>query len=218
MIQITKSGAVVTASPAELQRLREEFECQRFVRLPEFLEPELLELVRQRIRQSEFYELVHKRIGSNKELCMQQNSVDGLLHFLTNGRSLFQAVEAITGCEPLGCFQGRVYRFIPGLGHHDAWHSDLVEDRLLALSVNLSDEVYAGGVLQIRDRRSEQIISEAPNVGFGDAILFRLADFLQHRVTEVEGTAAKTAFAGWFKSRPDFLALLKENLQAAQSE
>jgi hypothetical protein len=37
-----------------------------------------------------------------------------------------------------------------------------------------------------------------------------LANDLEHRVTEVVGIHPKTAFAGWFRSQPDFFALLKE--------
>jgi hypothetical protein len=36
------------------------------------------------------------------------------------------------------------------------------------------------------------------NTGFGDAILFRISKDLEHRVTEVVGEVAKTAYAGWF--------------------
>jgi hypothetical protein len=47
------------------------------------------------------------------------------------------------------------------------------------------------------------------NTGPGDALLFRIARHLTHRVTPVDGTADKTAFAGWFRSEPEFIALLK---------
>jgi hypothetical protein len=77
------------------------------------------------------------------------------------------------------------------------------------VSINLSTEDYGGGILQIRERESEKIVSEIPNLGSGDAIVFRLAPHLQHRITEIEGKADKTAFAGWFRARPNFLSLLK---------
>lgn len=190
--------------------MRRQFDQQHYVRLAELLEPRLLNLIQLGIKQAEFQERIHEKIGSNKELCMRSNLTVGLLHFLINSQSLFEVIQKVTGCEQIGSFEGRVYRVIPGYGHHDAWHSDMVDHRMVAMSINLSEDLYAGGILQIRDRQSGQIVHQAANTGFGGAILFRLADHLEHRVTEVEGTAPKTAFAGWFKSQPDFLSLLKE--------
>jgi 2OG-Fe(II) oxygenase superfamily len=78
---------------------------------------------------------------------------------------------------------------------------------LLALSINLGKQSYEGGVLEIRRHKSQESV-QVVNTEFGDAILFRLADYLEHRVTNVEGTVPKTAFAGWFRSQPDFWASL----------
>ena len=156
-----------------------------------------------------FSERVHEGINSNKELCLCDNRTLALLHVLLNNRELRRLVEQVTGCGCIGSFQGRVYRVIPGQGHHDAWHNDLGEQRLLALSLNLSAEPYQGGVLQIRERASQRIVYEIANIGCGDAIVFRLDKKLQHRITEVEGVWHKTAFAGWFRAGPDYLATLR---------
>jgi hypothetical protein len=120
-----------------------------------------------------------------------------------NDEKLFQFIEDITGCDRINCFEGRVYRVNPNEGHHDSWHNDIGEGRLVGMSLNLSREVYSGGRLQIRERESGTLISEAVNTGSGDAVIFRLSRDLQHRITEVEGSASKTAFAGWFRSRPN---------------
>jgi hypothetical protein len=80
--------------------------------------------------------------------------------------------------------------------------------RLVALSVNLNTAPYEGGVLSIREAATERILCELTNSGFGDAILFRIDERLQHRVSDVEGTVAKTALAGWFESAPDYRTLL----------
>jgi hypothetical protein len=84
------------------------------------------------------------------------------------------------------------------------------------MSINLSREVYSGGRLQIRDHVSGEIVSEVANAGIGDAVIFRLSDRLQHRITDVEGTASKTAFAGWFRAQPDFMSLLRKQSQAGR--
>ena len=189
--------------------MRSQFDREHYVRLPELIEPGILRFIQSEIDRGKFYERIHQGIKSNKELCMRQNSAFGALLLFMNDEKLFQMIQSITQCDRIGCFEGRVYRVIPGHGHHDAWHSDMAENRLVAMSINLSTEVYAGGMLQIRDCVSGKIVSEVPNVGSGDAIIFGLSPRLQHRITEVTGRALKTAFAGWFRAKPGFLSLLK---------
>jgi hypothetical protein len=106
---------------------------------------------------------------------------------------------------------------LPGSGHYDSWHDDLGDYRLVAMSLNLSREVYSGGVLRIRHHATGQIVHAVANTGLGDAILFRITPELDHYVTEVEGAVPKTAFAGWFKSQPHFHAWVLEHAAEAQA-
>ena len=209
MIQVTRLGTVFRGSKPDMDRLGAEFAEESCVTLEGFLEPELVTIVQTRIEQSDFYDRIHEQIGPNKELCMVPGFVHNLLHLLLNRRELFELIHAISQCEHIGSFRGRVYRVVPNHGHFDDWHDDLVDYRLVGMSINLSTERYSGGLFQLRDCSSGQIINEIANVGFGDAILFKLASHLEHRITPVEGIASKTAFAGWFKSQPHFLDLLK---------
>ena len=209
-IQIGKSGLVYSGSAEDLGALRAQFDRQHHLRFPELLGPELLDVLQTKVRQGEFYERVHEGIGANKELCMTSNSASAALLFLVNDKKLFQVIQAVTQCDQIGCFQGRVYRVNPGCGHHDSWHNDIGEHRLIGMSINLSREVYSGGMLQIRDHTSGEVVCDVPNAGIGDAVIFRLSHRLQHRITDVEGTASKTAFAGWFRAQPDFLSLLRK--------
>lgn len=209
MIRIGRSATVTSDGENNLESLRARFNRQNYFLFPNLLEPELLDFVQVQIARGEFYERIHEGIGSNKELCMTQNSAFAALLLLMNDEKLFQIIQDITQCGPIGCFEGRIYRVIPGHGHHDSWHSDMAEHRLVGMSLNLSREHYCGGILQIRERESGKLVSEVANVGVGDAIIFRLSDTLQHRITDVEGEAAKTAFAGWFRAMPGFLSLLK---------
>ena len=141
---------------------------------------------------------------------MTENIASRMLEFLTNDQKLFEIIQQITGCDRIGCFSGRMYRMMPGRDHYDSWHNDMLEHRMVAMSINLSEGFYSGGLLQIRDRHSQQILHEVANLGVGDAIVFRLAHSLQHRVTNVEGAVPKTAFAGWFRSQPDFYQELRQ--------
>ncbi len=141
---------------------------------------------------------------------MAENQAVHMLLFLANHPQLFQLIRQITGCGAIGCFSGRVYRMVPGSQHYDSWHSDMIDHRMIGMSINLSPKVYSGGIFQMRDRDSRQIIHETANTGFADGIIFRLSTQLQHRITEVEGSVPKTAFAGWFQSDPDFHAVLRK--------
>jgi 2OG-Fe(II) oxygenase superfamily len=210
MIRITRSGTRVSARRGALARLRRRFERDHYVRLRHVLDADLVDVVLRGVDESEFHDRVHPGIGSNKELCLEKSRVVALLHLLVNGDELFAAVREITGCRPIGSFGGRVYRTVPGSDHHDAWHTDAVGGhRLVAMSINLSPAGYRGGALQIRERASARVLCEIRNTGLGDAILFRIRGDLEHRITDVDGKAPKTAFAGWFQSKPAFTSLLK---------
>lgn len=207
MVQLTQAGAVVSASAAELEHLRRQFDRLHCILLPSLLEPELLHLVQHQIDAATFNPKTHEGIGT--EVCMAENQAIHMLHFLALAPQLFQFIRQVTGCGRIGCFVGRVYRMVPGSQHYDSWHDDIIDHRMIGLSINLSPEVYSGGIFQLRERDSQHIIHEVANTGFGDGIIFRLAPHLQHRITEVDGSVPKTAFAGWFQSEPDFYAALK---------
>lgn len=201
LAQLTESGFMLSYSPEEVAALRAEFDGRHAIRLPRFLDPELLALVQRHISQGSFYTRAHGRVGL--ELCLSPGITYGILHYLMNNNpSLFRFVETITGCGRIGLFTGRVYRMMPGPNHYDSWHSDDVAQRLIGMSLNLSEEVFAGSVFQLRDARADPILCEIANTGLGDAILFRIAPHLVHRITPLEGTAPKTAYAGWFRGLP----------------
>lgn len=204
-MRLTRAGLVVS-KPAALARLRAQFKARHYVRLPGLLDRDLLGQIQAQLERATFYERVHEGIG--RELGARRDPTVGLLHFLTNDGGVFDLVRQITGCARIGYFHGRIYRFTPGRGDFDGWHDDLIERRMVALSINLSPRPYQGGILKLRDRRSRRILGQIANVGPGNGVLFRLSPALQHKVTPVTGTAAKTAYAGWFRARPDFQSLL----------
>ncbi len=209
-IQIKKEISSLLTSPQELKQLQKEFKNKQCIFIPRFIESKFLKLIQKEIETSKFTRRIHKNIG--EELVLKNKNIIGLLHFLLNDQELFNTVQEVSNCPKIANIRGRVYRFTSNHGDFDSWHNDLVDKRLIALSINLSSESYSGGILQIRDRYSKQILHEVANTGFGDAIIFNLAPHLQHRVTSVTGTAAKTAFAGWFRSKPSYESYFKKKL------
>ena len=206
MIQLTRSGVRVAGTDDDLRRARALFDSVHCIQLRGLLAPDILVRLRRELDRARFAPRVHGHIGV--ELAMTHNAGLDLLHFLINDPIFFRIIRQITGCAPIGSFGGRIYRMVPGSGHYDSWHSDAVDHRMVGMSVNLSAQPYCGGTFQLRERASEAMLVEAPNTGFGDAIVFRIDERLQHQVTAVEGTVPKTAFAGWFVSEPVFLARL----------
>ena len=146
-------------------------------------------------------------IGTESE--MQPNGLSATLNWRMNEPPLIEAARTITGCAEIGLFAGRVFRLEPSSGQSFDWHDDLGDTaRRVAFSVNLGKRAYSGGILQIRERRAPELIAEVANLAPGDAVLFRLAPHLVHRVTPVEGTVPRLAFAGWFLEGPNYYSSL----------
>ena len=206
-VQLRHRGVVSAGSDA-LSEAREHFDREHCIFLPELLAPELVSVVLAAFERTSFKDYEHEGIGS--ELCARQGLATGVLELLSNDPEFHDIVRALTGCGPIGSFVGRVYRMVPAQGHYDSWHSDVGSERMIAMSINLSTTAYAGGLLQMRRADSEEIFCEAANLGLGDALLFRIDADLRHRVTDVVGSAAKTAYAGWFRSRPSYRDLVRE--------
>ena len=185
-----------------MMALREEFRAHRCVRVTSFIEPRLLSRIQEQIADAAFADRTHGTIST--ELCMTRNACLGLLHFLVNDPAVFRFVEQVSGCRGLGFFVGRVYRMCADREHYDSWHADLHPDHQLGMSVNLGTEPYDGGRFEIRRADAAAPLAAIANVGSGDAILFSIADDLEHRVTPMRGPVPKTAFAGWFGATRDY--------------
>lgn len=221
MLRITRSGVVFSGSDADIERARVDFEQQDWIRLPGLLDPQLWNMLQQQIEASDLEE---KKAGIYRDL----NISDSAILLLLNNPEVFKLLERITDCGHIGCFRGRTYRIAPGANHHvehthyqtpyeilTGWHTDLNGTRRLALSINLNTVPYQGGVLRIREAKTKRMLCELTNYGLGDAILFRVDERLEHRVSEVEGTVTKTAFSGWFESEPDYRTLLAEGIASS---
>jgi 2-oxoglutarate-Fe(II)-dependent oxygenase superfamily protein len=178
VVRLTRSGPVLSASDEELARLRARFEERHHLTLQGFLDPALLDMLRGKLAASGFAR-IDRDVGS-------------------------ELIPRLTGCPPVVCFTGRIYRRTPGESHVSNWHTDITEDeRMITLSINLSDGVYRGGTTLVREADTKRVVCELPNTGFGDAILFPIDPRFEHRIADVEGDTPKTALAGWFNSKYD---------------
>lgn len=202
MIRVSRQGTNVSLSFSERAALQETFAQTHAIRLTALLDPELVTWALDHI--GELLPVRHGDIAS--ELATTRGPAVDLLTFLVNDPILTRCIEDLCGCRHIGSFYGRVYR-MHGAEHHDSWHTDDNQTRLVAMSINLG-EPYLGGLLQIRDTRTHALLGEHSNLGPGDALLFRISESLEHQVTSVTGSQPKTAFSGWFREKPEFRDVL----------
>jgi hypothetical protein len=208
LIQLTRKGVAFTGTQADLDSLRERYDRDNYLILPQLFEPALLEEIMRRVDSAPFLPKHH--VGVGNELCMDDRVTETMMSFFPNNPTFLRLLERITGEPRLGEFVGRVYRMTSSDEYYDGWHDDCCNQRVVTMSVNLSRQVYGGGALLMKRRNSDEIIQEIHNTGFGDALLFRISNQLKHRVQEVKGDIPKTAFAGWFLEVEDFLLNLRK--------
>jgi len=205
-IELTKRGPKITSDQAVIEALRAEFASRSFIYLRQLIAPEILDLFCSNVEKGGFQRMEHP---AGAELDTTDLKTSAMIEVLFNNTRLFEFIRRITDCGSIGSFSGRVYRYLPDEDHYDRWHNDLVQHRLVALSINLNKQPYEGGLLELKDK-DRQIVESIPNTVFGDGILFRLADHLEHRRTTVRGNVPKTAIAGWFRSEPRFMDLIRQ--------
>ena len=207
ILQLTRRGLIWDETQAE--RVIDQFHHRQSLLLPALLEQALVDVIQRGIERAEFEERRHEAFAT--ELCMRHHDCLDLLHFLVNDQRLFQLVARVAGSLPVRIFVGRIYRHLPAR-HAATWHNDTLCDREIGMSVNLGAGPFQGGTFEIRQVETGRVLNAIANVGLGDAILFRISEKLEHRVTAVEGSIPKTAFAGWFSTAPDYVAALRSNL------
>lgn len=205
-MQLGLRGARVAAS-RELDLLGTELAHQHHVRLPAVIAADLGARIDDLVPKLTFESRNHGAIAS--EECARPDTLTELLAFVFNDPVWLQAVQTIVGCDEVGCFDGRIYRFAHGHNHGHDWHRDVDGNRLAALSVTLTHAAFSGGALEIREG-TDGAVQQVRNPVFGDAVLFRIADDVYHRVTAPQPGPAKIAYAGWFCRTPKFHDLLRQ--------
>ena len=183
VLQLQHNRTLIDVSEDRFRSAQEHFRTYSYLKLSNFVEASLLERLLDLLDRTEFYERVHPGIGI--EICAQPGPVTGALELMMNDGPLQTFISELTGCGPIGCYEGRIYRLNPADGHYDSWHSDVGQDRLLAVSINLSRMPFEGGRLQIRRADSEEILAEVDNPTPGDAVMFKVDPSMRHRVASV---------------------------------
>ena len=201
-LQLTQRGLRLGALEAELDKMRLVFERDHCLVVQKFLEGPLLRVLQRQIRRASFQP---SNLSFGNDLRVQGIPAARVLQLLLNDHELFRIVQRLTGCRRIQSFRGDVRRATRGTGNSLGWHSDASPRRIVAITINLSEERYEGGALQIRDSPSRKIVASVTNAGAGDAVIFRIDPSLEHRNTSVISDEAKTSFSGWFMSGARFV-------------
>jgi 2OG-Fe(II) oxygenase superfamily len=194
------SAVVASVDSSSRDQLQRHFERHHWILVPGFFGPKLLDEIRREVDRSKF-ERRADEMGGELKLGPETPIVKRLL-FIVNEPAVHRAVEAATGIERIARFDGRIYRRAPVPEHYHVWHDDVAgETRLVAMSVNLSEGAYGGGVLEMRRKGARHMLARVQNTGAGDALMFRVHPDLQHCITDVTA-GTKTSLAGWFGAAP----------------
>lgn len=210
-VQLTRRGAEIDVSASEMKELQRQFHSEYCVLLKQFVEPSLLHLLQEKTAAANFLDKHNVDVGD--EVRMGVDPAGTALEFMMNDPALHAFVREVSGIGPIGAYRGRVYSLLPNTGMMSDWHNDMVPGRMATTVINLSTDVYEGGLLQFKRVDSDEIITSIHNTGFGDATLFKISYDLKHRVTPITGAVRRTMYAGWYLSEPDFGSLLKERLE-----
>jgi len=112
---------------------------------------------------------------------------------------LLRWLERVAGCGPLIRVEGEVAEHRSGGEDYLSWHQDMHKPgRRLALVIDLSDARYEGGIFELRDRQSKQLLIRHHHDQPGSALLFRIAGNLEHRVLPITSGGPRRVFACGF--------------------
>jgi hypothetical protein len=187
-------------SGEQLAVIHEDFHAQNAAVLRGLLGPDALDLVRRRCGGATFLE---KDFGDAVGRRGQSADVATVfaITLALNRAPLLNMLEGLLPQPPAApgrSITGHVARHRPDAPHELYWHDDLQRsERLLGITVNLGAEPYAGGRFQLRVKSTTRITADLVLESPGDAFVFAISPALEHRVTPVTGTAARTVFTGW---------------------
>jgi hypothetical protein len=220
MLQIGERH-VVEPDTSEIAAMQSEFEEYDCLVLPQLIEPAFAGQISKRLNPGDFYSKSHVGYGQkvfSSDITLRENQFSlHVLHFVLNNPVLFRIIQGITGCQTVASFGGRIYSIFSGEGHHLEWHDDTeTRERLVGISINLSPESYTGGVFQLREKSSRRLRREIKSENPGDAHIFKIAPELEHRVTTLEGNAARIAAAGWFFSSTGYFDRIRRQSSSSR--
>lgn len=187
---------------SKIATYRDEYAKTHCVFLPGFLEKNTLQTLLDKLDRGGFYpkEEGKEDYKFGKILALpNESSPVFIFTMLMSDQNLFNIIQSITDCQPIADFIGRIHRSEAGENHEIGWHNDNKDNRLVAISIGLGNNRYTGGKLQIRELGTKNITREFGQLEAGDAVIFKIDQELDHRLTVLE-SGRRTVGVGWFRS------------------
>lgn len=195
--QVFVVGGFRTTLLASPEAVAGEFSKYRAIACANALEPDLLASLMRLCREGRFESNEVKHLG-HREVESPQRAGRALTHVLKRA-DLIGWVERATGCGSLETIDGRVVR--AHANNHDQllWHDDLDDPRRrLAITINLSEHGYEGGLFELREKRTERLLAAHHHSAPGTALIFDVRHDIEHRVLPVTSGGPRCVYTGWF--------------------
>lgn len=178
-------------------RMAAEFARSGAMLLPGFLDPDFCRMIEPIWRNAEFVRTPAPRVGE-RLLESPGRAGDGLTLALQRPE-LHRWLETVTGCGPLDDAQGHIARHDGSCEQALEWHDDRSDQRRrLAITINLDDRPYDGGIFELRARDGGRPMFRHVHAMVGEALVFEVSRRMEHRLTPVTSGGPRTVFAGWF--------------------
>ncbi|MES2441764.1 MAG: 2OG-Fe(II) oxygenase [Pseudomonadota bacterium] len=189
------AAATVLLDPAEAYR--DGFTARRSILCRDAFEPGFLGTLRNLCNRGHFVAETVDGLGDREVEAPQR--AGGAITLALQRAGLLRWLEAATGCGPLGTAEGRVVQARPNDHDQLDWHNDLYDpQRRLAVTVNLTETPYEGGLFELRTVRTRETLTAHRHAAPGDMMIFDVTRDLEHRVLPVTAGGPRRVYTGWF--------------------
>jgi hypothetical protein len=166
-----------------------------------FLAADALDVVRDICRAASFEDVTTAKLGHME--VERPRRAGFALSMALSQPALLSWLEAATGRGTLRKADGRVAQARAGQAHQLDWHDDQTDpSRKLAITVDLSDHPYEGGLFELRERESRRVCTSHQHDTAGGALIFEVSDRFEHRILPVTAGGPRRVYTGWFYAPP----------------
>lgn len=190
-------GAASTEILEPAENFRSRFATARSILCPEAIEPRFLATLSGLCDRGSFVPDTVENLG-DREVERPQRA-GGAITLALRRAGLMRWIEAATSCGPLASVEGRVVQARPN--NHDRldWHDDRHDPRRrLAVTVNLTESPYEGGLFELRTVHGHDVLTTHHHAAPGTMLVFDVAPDLEHRVLPVAAGGPRRVYTGWF--------------------
>jgi len=190
-------GVTTTQLLQPPEAVRDEFARRRSILCHDAIEPGFLATLQGLCNRGGFMPDSVEGLGDRE--VEQPQRAGGAISLALQREGLRRWLEAATGCGPLGKVEGRVVQTRAN-GHDQLdWHNDLQDPRRrLAITANLSEAPYEGGLFQLRAVVTREMLTEHLHAERGTVLIFDISRDLEHRVLPLTRGGPRRVYTGWF--------------------